>query len=281
LPSLWLLLSILADFGFIQFFKLGQRRGCHGPILVCTNYVVVAASLAVYLAVTGGLTLSGAAVRTGIVTGILFVSSLSLMTRVLDLAPVGTVLTAFRMSISVPVALGVWLWGEPVAPAQLGGVLLALAALVMMTSGSGGSSARLSGAATLALLLAVCLVQGLGHTSMRSVHYAGLDSEFVQVLMVTGATGGVLGWSAQILRRRRPLRSELLMGAGIGLYNALALCIVMTGLSLLPGTIFYPVVGCSVVLLDNLSAHFVWKERLTRRAGAGVALAVVAIVLVI
>jgi len=36
-----------------------------------------------------------------------------------------------------------------------------------------------------------------------------------------------------------------------------------------------------VVLLDNLSAHFFWKERLSRLGGVGVAIAVFAIVLVI
>jgi hypothetical protein len=39
--------------------------------------------------------------------------------------------------------------------------------------------------------------------------------------------------------------------------------------------------GCTVVILDNLCAHFFWKESLSRLAAAGVALGLVAILLVV
>jgi preprotein translocase subunit SecD len=60
-----------------------------------------------------------------------------------------------------------------------------------------------------------------------------------------------------------------------------ALCVIMIALSKLPGTLFFPVLGCSVVLLDNLFAHFVWQERLTRPAVAGVGIAILSLALVI
>jgi len=38
--------------------------------------------------------------------------------------------------------------------------------------------------------------------------------------------------------------------------------------------------GCVVVALDNLAAHFYWRERLDRQAMIGVGLALIAITLV-
>jgi hypothetical protein len=55
----------------------------------------------------------------------------------------------------------------------------------------------------------------------------------------------------------------------------------LTALSKLPGTLFYPALGCSVVLLDNLSAHFFWREHLSRSAIAGVAVALLSLALVV
>jgi len=277
---LWLALSVVVDFAFVQFFKAGQRRGYHSPTVVATNYIVVAISLLTYLLVTDQFTVSREALLTGLVTGSVFVSSMVLMTRTLDRAPASAVFTAFRMSVAVPVALGVWLWNEPMASGQLVGVALAFLALVMMTSGS-DETRHATGWRIMLLLVGIFALQGLSHSCLRSVHYNGLDDAFLQVLMVTGATAGSLGWAAIALSRRLPQRGELQLGAFIGAYNTLALCIIMTALSKLPGTLFFPVVGCSVVLLDNVAAHFFWRERLNRTAAAGVAVAALAIFLVV
>jgi hypothetical protein len=276
----WLFFAILLDFGFVQICKFSQRRGYYAPVVVSTNYLTLCAVLAIYLLATGRFTFSAAALQTGLITGAVFIGSMSLMMRVLEIASVGAVLTAFRMSIAVPVALGIWLWQEPVVPAQFGGIILAFSALMMMTSGARGG-AHATGGRTFGLLFAVFFAQGLSHSCLRSVHYAGLDDEFVQILTVMGATAGTIGFIFIALRMRRPRRPELTTGLSLGTYNAMALCVIMTALSRLPGTLFFPAVGCSVILLDNLSAHFFWKERLNRVAAAGVGLAVLAVALVI
>jgi drug/metabolite transporter (DMT)-like permease len=274
------MLSIVSDFVFIQLFKFSQRKGYHAPIVVATNYLVVAVTLSAFLLLRGEFTFSDGAIRTGLMTGIVFISSLSIMTRVMDSVAVGAVLTAFRISIVVPIVLGVCVWGEPLALEQVGGILLTLAALLLMTSGAGRSK-TLTGIKTFGLLMAVFLVQGGSHSCLRSVHYTGLDNEFVQVILLTGATAGTIGAIFVALNIRVPRRPELAMGATIGFYNAVVLCIVMIALSKMPGTLFFPIMGCSVVVLDNLAAHFVWKERLNRLAGVGVGVAVLGIVLVI
>ena len=88
--------------------------------------------------------------------------------------------------------------------------------------------------------------------------------------------------SVVIALKKIPLQfAAIKLGIFIGLYNALALCVIMIGLSQLPGTLFFPVLGCGVVLLDNLFAHFYWKERLSRPAMVGVGIAAVAVVLVL
>ena len=277
---IWLVLSIFVDFVFVQLFKVGQRRGLYSPTVVTMNYLIVAVSIFLYLIVTDQFTLSYPMVLTGLVTGVAFISAMLTITHSFEIAPAGAVFTANRMSVAVPVAMGVWVWNEPIDVEQIAGISLAFLALAMMTSGIDGSK-HTSGPRALGLFLAILFLQGLSHTCLRSVHYNGLDDAFLQVLMITGATAGTIGCTAITILRRRPRADELKLGGFIGLYNALALCVIMTALSKLPGTLFFPVVGCSVVLLDNLTAHFFWRERLNRIAAAGVAVAALAIVLVV
>ena len=97
------------------------------------------------------------ATQTGLVTGTIFISSMLLMNHALSIAPVGSVLTAFRMSILVPVGMGIYLWGEPMASTQLVGLLLALVALGLMTS-HGGEPGQIRGLKAFGLLFLICLL---------------------------------------------------------------------------------------------------------------------------
>lgn len=276
----WLFLSTILDFGFVQFFKLGQQRGYYAPIVVTANYLTVAASISVYLLVTDNWHFPEGSVETGFITGVLFISSMLLMNFALTIAPVGSVLSAFRMAIVVPVFFGVYLWNEPLASTQAIGLLLALLALVLMTPRT-KTNARFTGIRALILLGMICVWQGFSHTSLRSVHYQGLDDAFLQVLMITGATAGLIGAIYILLKKRRPTAPAVKLGIFIGAYNAIALCVILIALSKLPGTLFFPVVGCSVVLLDNLFAHFYWNEHLNRPAIAGVGIAILSLALVV
>ena len=59
--------------------------------------------------------------------------------------------------------------------------------------------------------------------------------------------------------------------------SAVAIMVILTALSQVPGTVFFPMMGCTVVVLDNLAARFLWKERLSPATLAGIALALAAI----
>lgn len=277
---IWLFLSILLDFGFVQFFKLGQRLGYNASVVVSANYLTVALVLALYLTITQAWVFPLAAILTGIVTGTVFISAMLLMNHALTIAPVGSVLTAFRMSIVVPVFMGISLWNEPMAPSQFAGIILAILALTLMTTHS-GNDAHIRGLKAFGLLAILCFWQGFSHTCLRSVHYNGLDEFRLQVLLITGLTAGLIGCGLIAFKKHRPQKPAIKLGVFIGLYNALALSVIMTALSHLPGTLFFPALGCSVVLLDNLFAHFYWREHLARPAIIGVGVALIAVLLVI
>ena len=173
-----------------------------------------------------------------------------------------------------------WLWGESLTPVQMGGIALALLSLMLMTRGN-NRHGELSPLHSLGLLGLIFVGQGIAFCGMRWVHYASLDAHFLQVLFFITLTAGVLGSVFTWFRGHRPGRQDLLMGMGIGLYNLLALSSNLVALSKVPGILYFPLMGCAVVLLDNLCAQFWWKEPLSRPALAGAALGVLAMIMVL
>lgn len=277
---IWLLPALFLSCGFGQLFKFAQRQGCYAPTVVSANYLTIASLLLVYHLATGQLQPVPQALEVGAFTGLTFIGAMLLMTRGLELAAVGAVLTSFRLAILIPIWASVWLWGESLNPVQMGGIALTLIALVLMTRG-GSQAQQLSPLHSLGLLGLIFVGQGIAFCGMRWVHYAGLDAHFLQVLLYISLTAGVLGGLFTWFQGRRPHRQDLLMGIGIGLYNLLALSVNLIALSKVPGTLYFPVQGCAVVLLDNLFAQFWWKEPLTRPAMAGAALGILAMILVL
>ncbi len=193
---------------------------------------------------------------------------------------VGAALTAFRLSILVPIVAAVWVWDESISAIQVAGIGLAAIALVLMTRGKRRRSG-LSGAASLALVLLIFFLQGMSHCCIAWVHYGSLDEYMLQVLLVTTATAGVLGTIWLGLRRVGPRRADLRMGSGIGVYNLVALALMYKALSQVPGTVFFAMQGCAVVILDNLFAHFYWKEPLSLPARIGAGLGALSMLLVL
>ena len=111
------------------------------------------------------------------------------------------------------------------------------------------------GLKALAMLALIFALQGMSSSCLRWVHYAAWAPPTCRLLMVIGFTAGTIGAARALFRaRRRPRRRDLAMGAGIGSFNLVALSIILMTLERVPGTVFFPLMGCGVVILDNLTA---------------------------
>ena len=287
---LWLLLAACLSFGFGQLFKWSQRRGCHAPTVVSANYVALATVLALWHLWSGKDFTAPASLIVGGSMGMAFIVAMLVMTAALERAPVAMVLTSFRLAILFPIVISVWLWGESLSIMQGSGIVLALVALALISAARAPSSTgpvgepSSTGPVGVAALLTGLLVfstQGVGQICLRWVHYAGLDEQRLTVLMTCAATAGVVGSVVVLLQGYRPGWRDVQMGIGIGLFNLVCLGTVLTALSRLDGTLFFPVTGCLVVLLDSLFAHFWWKEPLGRLGVFGAGLGALAMLLVL
>ena len=238
--------------------------------MVTANYLVAAAVLAAYLQWRGGIELGPPVVLVGGATGFSFVVSMFLMTWALEVSDAAIILTAFRLSIVVPIAVSVLLWNEEISALQFAGVVLAMLSLVLMSAGTKGLGLR-GLVPQAALAVTVCLLQGVSHTCVRWVHHAGLDGHQLEVLMVITGSAGILGAVALGLAGRPPNLDAVRVGAGIGAFNALALAIFLATLARFSSAQFFPITGCAVVIMDVLVARVVWRERVSLLSAIGAA----------
>ncbi|MAN24365.1 MAG: hypothetical protein CME10_08870 [Gemmatimonadetes bacterium] len=275
----WIPLSFFLEFGFGQLFKWAQQRGCFLPAALVTNYLTLALLLFVYFSFTNQLEFDSKVIQVGSITGFVFIVAMLLMTKALSLVRVGSVLTSFRMAILIPILFSVAIWGETAEPIQIIGIGLSIISLILMTQGYAGSN-KIGRWGQFALILLVFFGQGASMTCLRWVRYAGLEDQLLQVIMVTGAVAGSLGVLYLALIQTKPSYKDISIGAVIGTYNLFGLIVLLTALNHVSATVFFPLMGCVVVTLDNLAAHFYWREKLDRQAIIGVGLALIAIILV-
>ncbi|MBJ66485.1 MAG: hypothetical protein CME28_00565 [Gemmatimonadetes bacterium] len=273
----WLIPVVFLSFGFGQLFKWSQRKRHNAPVVITTNYLVLAGCLFGYFVLSSDLSFSWQVLQVGTITGLFFIASMLTMTYALTRIDSAPTLTSFRLAVVVPIFAGAFLWDEFVTARQVAGFAAALASLFLLTWRTDGESKGNK----MYLVSMIFILQGLSMCCLHWVHHAGLDEQRLHVLMVTAATAGILG-GLFVLLRSIPLRADALRaGAGIGIFNLLALSVSLTALAQIQGTIFFPINGCGVVLLDNLFAHFAWKEPLGRVGFFGAALGGLAMVLII
>lgn len=277
----WLVLACVADFGFVQLFKYSQRRGHHAPTVVSINYLTLTGLLGAYLFFQTTSSWTATTVQIGVITGVACIVGMLITTKALQILNVSLVLTSYRISLVVPVVISVQIWGETLSKVQTLGIITALLSLVFITWSAKQKGRQQGVTIALCMVPLVFCAQGTCHSCIRWVHYAGLDNQLLNVLFMIGLTAGILGTLTVVIRRHRPRRSEIFTGAGIGLYNLVAFSIMLSALAHVPGTIFFPTLGCSVVVLDQILAYLVWKEPPSRPVKCGIGLALLALFLVL
>jgi drug/metabolite transporter (DMT)-like permease len=193
-----------------------------------------------------------------------------------------------RISTLVPVAVSLLAWGEHLSGWQAAGAAVALVSLPMLTLKpgalkKGGSSGGTALAVGLFFLNGVCL---LAPRAFRATEAVGEEAVFLAILFATAAVTLCTAWA--ITERRalprhappHPLLLDLLPGIAIGACNAVQNRFMISALQELPGTLVYPFTAAVGLVLTVAVARVAWRERFGGVGAAGIALAVVAVVLV-
>ena len=268
-----MLLYGLADF----VYKRGAAAGAepHQFLMVQTWFFT---SLAfAYGLVTHTLSF-GAGTLWGAVAGVLVVVGYYNFAWSLRHGSVSTNATIFRLSFAVTVVLAVAILGEPLTPAKLSGLALALVAvwLLLAAPGSTARGADSESRQSLARVLVATLAVGIASFTYKLGLRAGAAP--VALVAAQGAVAVTLAtaFAARVDRGVRPSRAALVHAPVAAALLVTAFILLAKGLQGGEASVVVPIAQMGFVVTALLGFALL-REPFTLRKGAGLGAAVAAI----
>ncbi len=216
--------------------------------------------------------------------GVLFVFIFNLMARTSQTLGVSVASVATKMSLVIPVVLGVLLYGETLEPIKILGVALALAAVLFASLRPGQH--RL-GLRSLYLPALVFLGSGIIDASLKYLEETRVPPPqfplFSASVFLSAALSGLLYVGVSRRNALPPLRPrDLLGGVALGIPNFFSVYFLLRALQYpgLNSASLFTLNNVCIVAVTTLLGILLFGERLSPRNWLGVGLAVVSIILV-
>lgn len=213
--------------------------------------------------------------------GILFITGFYSMGTGTRLAGAAAASVAAKMSVIVPAVVAIWLFAEALDGLQYVGIAVSLFSVFLMVEPAENNNRIHKG---MGILLLVFLASGAVDTGLNLVSHA--YSEMVDPYTTSTIMFGVAGLLGAILffftRDNHQFRwQEIVAGIILGWVNFASLISIFKGIEHFHGRTawFFAVNNIGVVALSALLAAVFFKERIHRSGYWGLALAVVAILL--
>ena len=277
MPYLVLHLFFVCSFGLIV--KHSEASGRNLLAVGAVNYVVAAVASTVAAVPWVGPPVSSATWITGLAGGVTYVTTFWLMMRGLRRSGISITWSTIRLSVLVSVLFSIVYAGERPGGLQVVGMALVLMALPLLSARQ-GDAAR-SSLLTEGLFIALLFFSAGGtNLAAKAFDVWGAESEraiYVLVLFVAASLLSVAGlWRS----RTRVALADLWPGLALGLVNLATTHYLLLALGALPGVVVFPVSSAVSIVVTSLAGVAFWRERLGRLNVVGIAVAVVAVVLI-
>lgn len=279
---IWLILSISFSSLVVLLFKVFEKKGVDTFQGIVVNYGVC------FLM---GTLFSGAGSRASfmeepwilytLLLGILFITVFNAIGWVAQQVAVSASMVAAKMSLLIPVLFSVLVWGDELKPLQAAGILLALAALYMVTR---REEQVHGGAKAYVFILLVFLGSGTIDTLMKfiQVNYLATVSVDRVLSAVFGMAfcSGLLVFLFRLIRgTTKPGMKHVLGGIVLGVPNYFSMYFLFRALHQehMPAAYIFPLNNIAIVLVSTLAAMLFFAERTSRLNKAGLLLALFSI----
>ena len=271
-----LLFAILSSASMALVLKLfrGQRGNRYGLLL--GNYLTCVLIALLSLPDRGQILRgSPTTLLLGLGAGVLFVAGLITLQSSVRLNG-ATLSAAFaKLGLLVSLALSVLCFGERPGLLQLLGILLVLAALVLIHT-KGGEKSEGGAPRSLSLLLLTLLAGGGADAMAKVFEQLGRPEEDRLYFLYLFLTAALLTGLLALLERRRSgkriLLRELAAGVAVGVPNYFSSYLLLLALEQLPAFLVYPVFSTGTILLVLLLSALLFRERPGRRQLLGILL---------
>lgn len=284
-PMIFLLLNVIFGSAFMLTIKWVQVRDREDIIRVgAINYIVAAIWILPEMIQVGPeLDLQSPSLPPAFLTGLTmgacyFVAYFFVIHTVKRVGAASSTVVAV-LSILLPIGCGVLVWGEQPNFMQVAGIGLAFVALTLM--GSKPSMVENEGRnwGTALILIAFFLLAGFSRLSQEAFKHMSEPSFRPVFLMSAFMIAAIPSIIILLVRRRGMTWREWGFGFAMGAANILQSHFILKSLQYYDGFVVFPVTSAGAIVVTTLVATRVLGEHINRRTLSGIAVAVIALVL--
>lgn len=282
---IYLILTILQSTAIFVVMKLFNRFRIDNWQAITVNYIVATVfGFAIYRGeISPEVIFKEEWFIYALILGLTFISTFFVFA--LSSQKVGVALTsvASKMSVIIPVIAGLILLGEKLNVWSSIGVALALIAFYL-TLGQGANSSFPRKYLFLPLLL--FLGNGVNDTLMKytEFHFVSDTNNLILFLSVIFLSSLLLGIIISIIKYSRARYhislKNILAGIILGLLNFGSTFYILKCMGLYDSSVVFPITNAGIVSLSALIGFYFFREKLSKKNWAGIALAILAIVLI-
>ncbi|MDP6118442.1 MAG: DMT family transporter [Planctomycetota bacterium] len=274
---LFIILNILLSSSFILGMRWNQLNDRDllsvGAINYITGWLV---SLILYL-LPGNQAHSSPAILWGTVNGAGYFIAFFLLLGTMKWKGAAQATVFARLSILVPVSVGIIVWGETPNGAEWGGITLACVSLLLIGGGKNLIEEKLPPGAFVTISL-FFLIAGCSRLAQEGFKHQAEENEQMAYLLAAFTVMGVCSAVMLMKRKVKPGWTECWTGVLIGIANSLQVLFILKALEGYPGYVVFPVASAGGLLMTTLFAVIWLKESLSARGLVGISVAVLAVV---
>lgn len=284
-----LLLCILTTTALLLVFKLLPRFNIKTyPTIVVNYWVCVACGILLEGQAPPIMEIAGRSwFGLSIFLGFLFILGFNFIGASTRVAGITVTAIANKMSLVVPIAAAFILYNDEVLPLKIAGIIIALSSIILTTIKPQQEDQEKGTFWKKMLLPALVFVSsGIVDTMVNFVqkrHLEGISKdEFLIFLFGTAAVLGTTGLAIRYFTHKETINWKVILaGIALGVPNYGSIYFLMLSLesSNLQSSTVFPLINIGVVSLSTVIAYFAFKEKLTKLNLGGIALAIIAILL--
>lgn len=273
------LLSAIASSALVSIFmRMSERHIRNNMVMFTTNYAVCLILSRYYMGAIQLFTTEKGietAIILGLVSGLLYLGSFVLLQKNMKYNGIMLSSVFMKLGILVPTLMAIFLFNERPKVTQLVGVIIAVAAIILINIEKGG----ISGSGKRIWLLVLLL--GSGFTDSMANIYDKMGSAVLKdhYLFYTFFAALLIAFLMALIKKQRLNIRDLIFGILIGVPNYFSARFLLLALGSLPAVITYPVYSVGTIIVISLAGAVLFRERMSNQKVTALGLILAALVL--
>ena len=279
---IWLATAICASIGFIQIIRWTQHAGGSAAVVGWVNYMLAGLFFVTAFMVVSPSVLHWPVIGLGMATGVLYINNYFLISAVVRRAGLGVTGATMALAVVMPVAISIG-FGDPWINKMPGliTVVLAVPLVAAARTAMRGGKQTVSGWRRALWVLGLFFAIGLENTLIKVAREVGMDG-FERCYLTALFSVAAVGTALVVLWTRVKVRSgDVVRGLLLGTCNILANYMLALAVHHLAGPVVFPLRLIGIVIGTTVLGRILWGERLNRVGRVGLALSIIAVILIV